>query len=130
MPAEKGLSFLLKLASTVIAGLRSTSFTINGQEVDVTTKDSSGWRELLAEAGITSMSITGSGVFQDNSNVATLRASCIAKTLSTYNLVFESGDDYTGSFQVTSVEQTGEHDGEVTYSVSLESSGVIAFTSA
>ncbi len=128
MAAEKGLAFLLKLGAATIAGLRSTSFTINGQEVEVTTKDSAGWRELLAGAGVTQMSITGSGVFQDGTSLAALRVSCIAKTLATYSIVFESGDDYTGSFQVTSVEQSGEHDGEVTYSISLENSGVVAFT--
>ena len=130
MAAEKGLEFLLKIGATVVAGLRATAFTINGEEVDVTTKDSTGgWRELLAEAGVTSMSITGSGVFQDNSNVAALRVSVIAKTQTAYTILFESGDDYTGQFQVTSIEQSGEFNGEVTYSVSLESSGEIVFTS-
>ncbi|MFQ5535582.1 MAG: phage major tail protein, TP901-1 family [Sphingomonadales bacterium] len=128
--AEKGLAFLLKLGNpgTVIAGLRSTSFTINGETVDVSNKDSTGqWRELLAAGGQVSMSVSGSGVFQDNSNVATLRANCIARTLDAYTLIFESGDTYTGNFQVTSVEQGGEHNGEVTYSVSLESGGPITF---
>ena len=130
MAAEKGLEFLLKIGATVVAGLRATAFTINGEEVDVTTKDSTGgWRELLAGAGVTSMSITGSGVFQDNSNVAALRVSAIAKTQNAYTILFESGDDYTGQFQVTSIEQSGEFNGEVTYSPSLESSGEIVFTS-
>ena len=130
MAAEKGLEFLLKIGATVVAGLRATAFTINGEEVDVTTKDSTGgWRELLAGAGVTSMSITGSGVFQDNSNVAALRVSAIAKTQTAYTILFESGDDYTGQFQVVNFEQSGEFNGEVTYSVSLESSGEIVFTS-
>ena len=130
MAAEKGLEFLLKIGATVVAGLRATAFTINGEEVDVTTKDSTGgWRELLAEAGGTSMSITGSGVFQDNSNVAALRVSAIAKTQTAYTILFESGDDYTGQFQVINLGQSGEFNGEVTYSVSLESSGEIVFTS-
>ncbi|MFQ5535170.1 MAG: phage major tail protein, TP901-1 family [Sphingomonadales bacterium] len=134
--AEKGSAFLLKAGDggpitelfTTVAGLRSTSFTINGETVDVTTKDSAGWRELLDGAGVTSMSISGSGVFQDNSNVATLRAAAISRSLNNYEIVFESGDKYTGSFQVGSVEQGGEHNGEVTYSVSLESSGPVTFT--
>jgi len=126
--SEKGLLFLLKLGAATIAGMRSTGLVINGEEVDVTTKDSAGWRELLAGAGTTSFTLTASGVFQDNSNVQTLQASVIAKTLSTYSIVFESGDDYTGSFQCTNVQIDGEHNGETTYSVTLESSGVVSLT--
>lgn len=129
MAAEKGLEFLLQLVTTTIAGMRTTAMTINGEEVNVTNKDStSQWRELLAGAGEVSMSITASGVFQDNSNLATLRGYVIARSLNTFKLLFESGDDYGGEFQVISVEQAGEWNGEVTYSVTLESSGVIAFT--
>ncbi len=132
--AEKGLSFLLKIgapAGTTVAGLRATSFTLNGGSVDVTNKDSTGqWRELLAAASTISMSFAASGVFQDNSGVITMRASCIARTLDAYTLLFESGDTYDGTFQVTSIEQSGDFDGELNYSVSLESSGVITLTAA
>jgi predicted secreted protein len=44
MAAQKGSSFLLKDNSTgtpaTIGGLRATSMTVNGEIVDVTTKDS------------------------------------------------------------------------------------------
>ena len=40
--------------------------TINSETVDVTDKDGNGWRELLEGAGITSMSLKGSGVVSDN----------------------------------------------------------------
>lgn len=133
--AEKGSAFLLRAGDggnpetfMTIAGLRSTSFNINGQSVDVTTKDSGGWRELLAGAGLTSISVQGAGVFQDNSNLATMRTRAVARTIDNYELVFESGDKYAGAFQVTSVQHDGQHNGEVTYSVSLESSGVVTFT--
>lgn len=129
--AELGRSFLLKLSGTAIAGMRTTSFSINGETVDVTNKDSTSQaRELLAAAGVSSMSITGAGVFVDDSNVITLRASAFARTLATYVMEFESGDTYTGSFQVSNVEQAGEYNGEVTYSATFESSGVIAFSAA
>jgi len=128
--AEKGLAFLLKVAGVAVAGMRSTSFTLNGEEVDVTNKDSAGWRTLLAGAGVTSMSVSASGVFVDNSNMIAVRGYAIAKTLNTFVLEFESGDTYTGSFQVASCEQSGEHNGEVTYSISLSSSGAVTFAAA
>jgi len=113
-------------ALITVAGMRSTGFVINGDEVDVTNKDSGGWRELLEGGGMTSMTITGSGVFQDNSNLADLRVSAANKTLDTYSLTFESGDEYYGLFQVTNVQQDGEFNGEVTYAATLESSGISA----
>ena len=129
--AETGLAFLLKLSGTAIAGMRSTSFTLDGEEVDITNKDStSNWRELLAAGGVTKMSISASGVFVDGSNLITLRGYVIAMSLNTFVMEFESGDTYTGSFQVTSCEQSGEYNGEVTYSITLESSGVIAYAAA
>lgn len=128
--AEKGSAFLLKLADTAIAGMRTTGFTLNGEEVEITNKDSAGWQELLAGGGVTNMAISASGVFTDGSNLATIRGYVIAKSLNTFVLEFESGDTYTGSFQVGSCEQAGEYNGEVTYSISLSSSGVIAFAAA
>ena len=35
-----------------------------------------------------------------------------------------------GPFQVTALEYAGEHDGELSYEVALESAGAIAFTAA
>jgi TP901-1 family phage major tail protein len=35
-----------------------------------------------------------------------------------------------GPFQITSLEYTGAHDGEVTFDVALESAGEISFTAA
>lgn len=111
---------------TTVAGMRSTAFTINGEEVDVTTKDSTGqWRELLPAAGVVSMSVSGAGVFQDDVGLIAMRAQTVTRALDTFIVEFESGDSYWGLFQVTSVEQAGEYNGEVTYSLSLESSGAI-----
>lgn len=130
--AEKGSGFLLKKgtigSSTVIAGLRTTSITINGETVDVTNKDSAGVRTLLAGAGVTSMSISAEGVFQDDTEVKAMRTACIAMSLDDYVIEYENGDTINGEFQVTSFENSGEYNGELTFSVSLESSGVFTVT--
>ena len=64
MAAGKGSSFLLKDNSTgtpaTVGGLRSTSMTINGEAVDITTKDSNAFissgndkaRDLLQGGGV------------------------------------------------------------------------------
>lgn len=51
MSVEKGSAFLLKigdggspLAYTTIAGLRTTQLSVSGEAVNITNKDSGGWR--------------------------------------------------------------------------------------
>lgn len=111
---------------TVLAGQRTTGFNLSGEEVDITSKDStSQWRELLAGAGVASLSISGSGVYADDAGLAAMRVLGITRALDTFMIEFESGDSYWGLFQVASLEHAGEFNGEVTYSTTLESSGVI-----
>jgi len=135
MAAEKGRAFLIKRGDgatsetfTTIAGLRSTGLTINNEMVDITNKDSAGFRTLLADAGVSSVSVSGSGVFTDTATEILVQTSAIDMTLDNYEIIFESGDKFSGPYQVTSYERSGEHNGEVAYSLTLESSGTITFT--
>ncbi|MFZ5610176.1 MAG: phage major tail protein, TP901-1 family [Pseudomonadota bacterium] len=135
MPAEKGSAFLLKISDdgtppvlTTVAGMRTTQFTINAEAVDVTTKASNGWRTLLAGAGVRAVSITGAGVFTDGAAERLVQAKAMDASLGAYQVVFETGDSFAGSFQVTSLEYAGDFNGERTYSLQLESSGPVVFT--
>lgn len=134
MAAQKGAAMLLKVGDgaspesfTTIAGLRSTSITLNDEAVDITNKDSSGNRELLADGGIHSMSVSGSGVFKDTASEETLRTKMNATTFSNFQFLIPDFGTYTGNFMVASLEYSGEYNGEVTYSVTLESSGAITY---
>ena len=135
MAAEKGRAFLIKRGDgatsetfTTVAGLRSTSLTINNETVGITSKDSSGVRELLADGGVASITVSGSGVFSDSAGEVLIQTAALAMTLDNYEIIFESGDKFGGAYQVTSYERSGEHNGEVAYSLTLESSGTITFT--
>ena len=142
MPAGKGSSFLLKDNSTgtpaTIGGLRSTSMTINGEAVDITSKDSNAFissgndkaRDLLQGGGVRSMSISASGVFTDSSTENILRGFAFDGAIQNYDLVFSDGSKIAGAFLVTSYERAGEFNGEETYSVTLESSNTITYTNA
>jgi len=135
MAAQKGSAVLIKQtisgAETTIGGLRSSSLTINEETVDVTNKDSSGNRELLADGGILSMSISGSGVFTDSTAEQSFRSAAVgATTFQTFTFIIPDLGSYAGTFQVTSLEYAGEYNGEATYSFSLESSGAITFSAA
>jgi len=133
MPAEKGSAFLLKIgdggaspAYATIAGLRTTQLSINGEVVNVTSKDSGGWRELLSGAGVRSVSVSGAGIFTGSDAETRLRAHALGGVIDNYELSFESGERMRGRFLVSRLDYAGDYNGERNYTLSLESSGVVA----
>ena len=58
----------------------------------------------------------------------TLKNAWASGSLTNYQVFIPDFGTYQGAFQLTSLEYAGEFNGEVTYSVSLESSGNIAFS--
>ena len=133
MSAEKGSAFLLKVGNgaappvyATIAGLRTTQLSVNGEAVNVTSKDSGGWRELLSGAGVRSVSVAGSGIFTGSAAEARLKGNALAGMLDDYELSFESGERMRGRFVVTRLDYSGDYNGERTYTLSLESSGQVA----
>jgi len=137
MAAEKGRAFLLKIGDgqpsesfATIAGMRSTRLSINSEPVDITNKDSGGWRELLSDGGVRRVSISGAGVFTNSQAEIDLQGKVLAGTIANYRIVFESGDMFAGAFLVSALDYAGEHNGERSYTMSLESSGPVTFTAA
>ncbi len=134
MVAQKGKDLLLKLDSTgsgvyvTVAGLRSRTLAFNARAVDATNADSTGaWRELLAGAGIRSASVSGRGVFRDEAADETIRSLFFAATQRNWQIVIPNFGTVTGLFQISALEYAGEHDGEMTYDLSLESAGALSF---
>jgi TP901-1 family phage major tail protein len=132
MPAEKGSAFLLKVgdgaeppAFATVAGLRTTQMSVNGEPVNVTSKDSGGWRELLSGAGIRSVSVAGSGIFTGSAAEARLKSNALAGLIDDYELSFESGERLRGRFLISRLDYSGDYNGERNYSLSLESSGPV-----
>ncbi|GAK34416.1 MULTISPECIES: phage major tail protein, TP901-1 family [Iodidimonas] len=137
MTAESGRGFLVKISNgetppvfSTLAGLRSTSLSINSTAVDITNKDSGGWRELLGGAGVRRLTLSGSGVFTNSAAESILRSQALTGSVSAYQVIFENGEQFTGQFQITALDYSGDHNGERTYSLSMESSGPISFTVA
>ena len=142
MAAQKGSNFLLKENSTgtpaTVGGMRSTSMSINGEMVDITTKDSNAFvtsgndkaRDILQGGGIRSMSISASGVFTDSSTENIVRGFAFDGSIQNYDLIFADGSKVAGAFLITSYERAGEYNGEETYSVTLESHNTITYTNA
>ncbi|HCX68355.1 phage major tail protein, TP901-1 family [Parvibaculum sp.] len=134
MTAQKGKDLLLKLDSTgegsfiTVVGLRSRAIAFNARAVDVTHAESAGrWRELLEGAGVRSAGITGRGIFKDAASDASLREIFFAGAVRNWQVVIPDFGTVSGPFQITALEFSGDHDGEVGFDLALESAGEISF---
>ena len=134
MSAQSGKDMLLKLDQTgsgsflTVAGLRTRSLSLNAATIDVTDAESAGrWRELLDGGGIRKAALSGKGIFKDQSSDETIRALFFAGTIRAWQLILPNFGTITGPFQITSLEFSADHAGEVTFDIALESAGELAF---
>jgi TP901-1 family phage major tail protein len=112
-----------------VAGLRARQLAFNAETVDVTNAESAGrWRELLAGAGVRRAGVTGAGVFKDEASDARMRSVFFDGEIGSYQVIVPDFGRIEGPFQITSLEYRGDHAGEVTFEMALESAGALAFT--
>ncbi|WP_420102063.1 phage major tail protein, TP901-1 family [Bosea sp. (in: a-proteobacteria)] len=134
MSAQKGKDLLLKAADgqgafVTVAGLRARQIAFNAETVDVTHSESVGrWRELLQGAGMRRAAISGAGIFKDGASDALVRQTFFDGIIRDWQVVVPDFGTIQGPFQLTSLEYRGEHATEVTFDLSLESAGALAFT--
>jgi TP901-1 family phage major tail protein len=137
MTAQKGKDLLLKVDTdgagsfTTVAGLRARSLAFNAATIDITDQESAGrWRELLQGAGVKTARISGSGIFKDAASDETLRGYFFAGTVRDFQVIVPDLGTVEGPFQIASLEYGGQHDGEVSFELGLESAGALSFTPA
>lgn len=137
MAAQSGRDMLLKLDETgagsfvTVAGLRTKRLAFNAQGVDVTDAESAGrWRELLSGGGVRRASVSGSGIFKDQESDAAIRSIFFSGEVRTWQLVLPDFGTLAGPFQITALEFSADHAGEVTFELGLESAGALSFTGA
>lgn len=133
MGAQKGKDLLLKMNDGVsfvtVAGLRSRKISFNAETVDVTHAESADrWRELLEGAGVKRASISGRGLFKDAASDALVRQMFFDGDITPCQVVVPAFGTIEGAFQISSLEFSGEHNGEVTFDIGLESAGALTFT--
>ncbi|MCB1385916.1 MAG: phage major tail protein, TP901-1 family [Nitratireductor sp.] len=133
MTAQKGRDLLLKIYDGIgtfvtVAGLRTRQIALNAETVDITDSESAGrWRELLSGAGLKRASINGSGIFKDAACDALVRETFFDGTTPDWRIVIPDFGELSGVFQITALEYGGQHNGEVTFEIVLESAGEILF---
>ena len=133
MTAQKGKDLLLKIDDgtgnfITVAGLRTRRFSLNTQTVDTTHAESAGrWRELLAGAGVKRASISGAGVFKDEASDLIARQVFFDGVIRAWQVIVPAFGTISGLFQIAALDYRGEHAGEVTFDLALESAGALTF---
>ena len=135
MAAQKGKDLLIKIDDgsgfVTVAGLRTRRLAFNAETVDITHAESAGrWRELLEGAGVKRAGVSGRGLFKDAATDALMRQTFFDGAVKDYQVVIPDFGTVEGPFQVTGLEFAGEHNGEVTYELSLESAGALTFAAS
>jgi predicted secreted protein len=134
MAAQKGISFLLKLGAAGVGGtlaaMRSTSYKLGVEMVEITNKDSASFRTLLEGAGTKSLSINVAGLATTDATYETFKGLAQAAALNTFQLLEPDGDTIEASFLITNFEASGDFNKEFTFTATLESSGTITFSNS
>jgi len=128
---------LLKIkdsAGVVIAGIKTKSGTFPLEPIDVTTDDENGFRTFLKDAAgeiflpnkMIDLSFDGL-----TKNVTLIKAAATQTGLvGEYTLEIPDGAKIVGDFALTNLEITGEREGAMTISGSLQSHGEWTWTDA
>ena len=137
MTAQKGKDLLLKIDSDgtgvyiTVAGLRTKTFTVNAETVDITTSESAGrWRELLDSAGTQHARIVGKGIFKNAASDVLIRQLAFQSVIRSWQVLVPGLGMIAGLFQVATLELSGQHLGELAFDITLESAGELNFTAA
>ncbi len=130
MPAQKGKELLLQVDDGVggyatVGGFKTNDFAINGQTIDVTTKDSNGFKEYLDGGINVSIQTNATGIFMDDAQFEKVHAAALVGSHLDCRITIPDFMTFTGPFVVTSLSLDGNDEAAVGYNIALESAGAI-----
>ena len=122
-----GTALLLYSGSNAIAASKSHTLSVNAETIDVTTKDSAGWKEIIAGLKTWSVDAEGLVAFDNSYNYEFLLDALRNKTKLSIKLQTSTvGDErLLGDVYVTSVELSAPMEDAITFSASFEGTGAL-----
>lgn len=126
--ADTGRDLLILKNNVAIAGAQENGITVDNSPVDITSIGDDGYRTLGDFAGMRTLDISISGVWTDK--VIRDVALGTSLLLTDITIDFADGGDLSGDFYLANYEETGAHDGAVTFTATLQSSGEWTYTTA
>lgn len=105
--------------------IQSNTFEIAASAIETTNKSSAENREILDNYGMSTLDLSGTG-FTDNSIIVkNLEQNVISQKIRWFLLEREDGRRFISKCKITNISAEGAHDGAVSFSIALMSSGVI-----
>ena len=127
MPKVKGVDVVIKIGTDLLAGQRSATLNRAGETIDVTTKDSNGWKE--SEPGLKEWSIDCDGLFVESDTAyEALETAFINGDKVSVELGMPSGLKYSGQAIITDFPLEAPYDDNVSYSVAFAGDGELTKT--
>jgi len=122
-----GTNLILKIEDTALGHTTSCSLSLSNDLPEATTKDSSGFQEVIAGVMSGELSFDGLVAYDDTANAIELADYLLARTQLTCVFGTEvTGDSvYTAEGFLSSVEMSAEMESPVSYSGSITLTGAI-----
>lgn len=139
MAAQKGIDMLIYVSDdstssgtfNLVGGMRSTSIRVGSTTIDVTSAEHQDRWQRMITGGIRSITITGSGVFNDDTAFGDMidnHLTAATEALAYVRFVIPDFKQIQGEFHISDLEWGGDHDGEVTFSMTANSAGAPTIT--
>jgi TP901-1 family phage major tail protein len=129
----KDLNVLLKVTHrspdfSTVAGMKLRALALNAARIDLGDGASATrWLALLRESGLRRAGLSGEGIFKNQAADATIREMFFAGTIADWQVIVPDFGTIEGPFQIVALEFSADHAGEVTFDMSIESAGELAF---
>lgn len=127
--AISGRKVRISRDSVAVVGARTDSVTLNNEPLDITDKDDAGWRTLLADVATRSVSCEVEGVLK-NSTLLGISVGTTSALLEACTVEIEGIATFSGDFYLQNISLGAEQADIVTFTATLENSGVITATIA
>jgi TP901-1 family phage major tail protein len=118
------------IGGTAISFLKDCSISLNGATIDVSNKDSAGWKEVIRGQKSWTISANASFAFDASYGLSALFSAWNAGTLLALTMgTTDAADDiFSGNAIVTNISLSGGTEDESAYSIEFEGSGALAFS--
>lgn len=126
--ALSGRAVRINRGGVNIVGARTDSVTINNEPIDITDKDDGGWRTLLADAGMRTISCEVQGVLKDADLLEAAVGDAETLLLTECIVTIDGIGTLTGDFMLQGLQLGAEMGDAVTFTATLESGEAVTTT--
>lgn len=127
--ALSGRAVRISRNGVVIAGAKTDAITVNNDPLDITDKDDLGWRTMLADTGMRTISLDVEGVLKSDQLIDGAVNADASLLLAGAAVNIEGFGTLEGDFFLKSIQLGAEQKDVVTFKATLESSGSCGFGS-